>query len=485
MIITKNSGIMKAGIVHFLSIIIVFILSACSEDSSSGSAVSETEEDNRSMLFMSASYAEFDDKIRVSWCGYQNAEYYRIYLSDAADGSFREIQTDEPLTENSYDSLDVMHYKSYFYRIRACNGRFCTGLSRIMEGLLLEDKGEDYEYCVFDENNILVGGLWKNPEYNPDGGTEEGEFRNPSDIAVADDGSFYVANTGNSRIGCFSPNGIFTESWGRGTEGDHYLDFSSPQGIAVNKDTVVVADTGNNRIKIYKGNVYDKMFGSSGTLDGEFNSPGGVAVNSCGTIFVADTLNHRVQVFDSEGEFLGWWGIGDTDPSTGQNCAWHGPTSHLDSGEQLYGGIQGNSSTGLNSPSDIEVSSDGSVYVLNSRNYNVRKFSWNETSESLVYLHSFGQRSFNNVDFRNPRGISVDRNGYVYVSDPGEDNLTFERIQKFDHNGNFIKKWGRQGTGAGRFDKCAGMDLDQNNDLFVVDSDNHRIQKFVRVFEEE
>ena len=75
--------------------------------------------------------------------------------------------------------------------------------------------------------------------------------------------------------------------------------------------------------------------------------------------------------------------------------------------------------------------------------------------------------------FCSPVGIAVDNSGYVYVVD--SDN---SRIQKFDAYGNFITKWGSAGTGDGEFDWPYGIAVDSSGNVYVADSGNHRIQKF-------
>ncbi|KAF5418121.1 MAG: Virginiamycin B lyase [Candidatus Methanophagaceae archaeon] len=77
------------------------------------------------------------------------------------------------------------------------------------------------------------------------------------------------------------------------------------------------------------------------------------------------------------------------------------------------------------------------------------------------------------VAFWGPRGIAVDGSGNVYVVDT--DN---NRTQKFDSNGNFITKWGSYGTGDGEFQRPRGIAVDNGGNVFVADTRNDRIQKF-------
>jgi DNA-binding beta-propeller fold protein YncE len=75
-------------------------------------------------------------------------------------------------------------------------------------------------------------------------------------------------------------------------------------------------------------------------------------------------------------------------------------------------------------------------------------------------------------EFKEPMGIAVDDEGYVYVSDTWN-----HRIQKFDKDGNFVKLWP---GGAGGFWAPKGMDFDNKGNIYVVDTGKHRVQKFTK-----
>ncbi len=69
--------------------------------------------------------------------------------------------------------------------------------------------------------------------------------------------------------------------------------------------------------------------------------------------------------------------------------------------------------------------------------------------------------------------MTVDSSGNVYVADYGNN-----RIQKFDSNGNFITKWGSQGSGDGQFIQLNDVAVDSSGNVYVADYGNNRIQKF-------
>jgi len=93
---------------------------------------------------------------------------------------------------------------------------------------------------------------------------------------------------------------LFLNNWGSYGTGNGQ--FSTPFGVAVNPTTgnVFVADSGNNRIQVFDGSsgAFITKFGTGGTDNGQFDIPAGVAVNpTTGNVFVADSGNNRIQVF--------------------------------------------------------------------------------------------------------------------------------------------------------------------------------------------
>jgi DNA-binding beta-propeller fold protein YncE len=205
------------------------------------------------------------------------------------------------------------------------------------------------------------------------------------------------------------------------------------------EDRLFVADTGNHRIQVFtpEGKLL-YSWGKPGSGPGEFLFPQGIAVSENDETYVADTGNDRVQVFDIDGKFLRQWGRA---PAGG--------------GE-------------LMAPAGIATRGDR-VYVLGGRTPGVQVFT------SLgAFVSGFGQAGEDPGQFRAPQGISVDEEGACYVAD-----AVTHRIQKFDSKGQFVLQWGNWGYPAGFFSTPAGLCCSQGR-LFVCDSANHRIQVFDR-----
>jgi len=154
---------------------------------------------------------------------------------------------------------------------------------------------------------------------------------------------------------------------------------------------------------------------------GGFNEPRGLDLDAMGNVYVADLLNHRVQKFDSNGNFITMWG------SYGSG---HG---------QFIG------------PFDVAVDTSRNVYVVEvNNNYRVQKFDSNGT-----FITTWGSYGSGQGQFINPVSLAVDVSGNVYVAD-------LSRIQKFDNSGNFITWW----TGVS---SARGIDVDVLGNVYVVD----------------
>jgi uncharacterized protein (TIGR03663 family) len=201
--------------------------------------------------------------------------------------------------------------------------------------------------------------------------------------------------------------------------------------------------------------------GQPGTGPGQFNFPRAVAVDGDGNIYVADSGNNRVVVFDPGGGFIREWGS----------------TCKLDTGE----GCANGGAAQFNEPWGIAVGADGSVYVSDTWNHRVQKFT--NDGQFVTSWGTFGSTGGELLQenlFYGPRAVAVGVDGNVSVMDTGN-----KRVQVFTPDGQFVTQWGGGGVVEGRFDEPVGLAQDADGRWFVADTWNKRIQRFSPAFEYE
>jgi uncharacterized protein (TIGR03663 family) len=278
-----------------------------------------------------------------------------------------------------------------------------------------------------------------------------------------------------------------------GSAGTGDAQFASPRDVAVaaNGD-VYVSDSGNNRIEVFDSQGQFKFaWGAMGSGSGQFNEPWGLAIAPNGDVYVADTWNHRVQVFDAQGIYKSEFGFFvDT-----RNDA-----------EASPGGFYG--------PRGIAIDDEGNIFVTDTGNKRVQEFAADGT-----FVAMFGSEGSDPGQFREPVGITRDGEGNFYVADTwnhrvqvfdaqfqyvrewavdswqgeslankpyitADDLYVYAtdpegyRVLVFDKQGNIKLTFGRFGQGTGAMDLPTGLTVDQEGRLWVTDTQNGRLLRF-------
>jgi DNA-binding beta-propeller fold protein YncE len=202
-----------------------------------------------------------------------------------------------------------------------------------------------------DEDLGTIGGL----------GRTDGKFVWPAALVVDRDENLYVSDEALHRISCFSADGAFRGAWGEYGTGEGQL--NRPSGIAFDADeNLYVADTLNHRIQTFtKDGRFLAGWGSFGSGAGEFNMPWGIDVDDEGFVYVADWRNDRIQKFSAAGEHLLSFGASAGGSPNRRALAafpeWMERGPHADAGD-------GSAPKGqLHRPSGVTVDRDGDIYV--------------------------------------------------------------------------------------------------------------------------
>ena len=199
------------------------------------------------------------------------------------------------------------------------------------------------------------------------------KFSRPVGVAVDKADNIYVCDDGNNSLFKFSKGGKLMEVVGR--KGTQPGEFNDPSFMKIINDKLYVCDHGNNRFQVLNTKLeYVNSFGCHGNGNAEFNHPNDIAQDGAGNLYVSDTDDNRVQVFDCKGQFL-------------------------------FAFSEKGASKQLRRPYGICVDSDQFVYVCDRGNECVSVF-----KTSGEFVASFGQFSY-------PAGIVIDDDGFVYVVD--------------------------------------------------------------------
>ena len=252
-----------------------------------------------------------------------------------------------------------------------------VGLLKPKKGVICCDGGSDSFRCVssFPLKNVSYG------------------------VSVNSDGNIFICEEDGLKVRDFEGNEMI-ESTIQKTIDSLELE---PVDVSIGLDDQIVLVAGSQVVILNKEGKLIKSFGSFGDEDGQFFGPYGVDVDEEGRIVVADTENHRIQVFDNDGSFLRSFG------SKG---------SH----EGQFSG-----------PSRVVVDRDGNLVISDSGNDRIQVFDIEGN-----FIRCFGTYGSGDSQFDCPRGVDVDGEGRIVVGDKGN-----ERVCVFEKDGTFLFSFGQ------------------------------------------
>jgi len=260
----------------------------------------------------------------------------------------------------------------------------------------------------------LVAGNWV-PGFSGDNGpATSAQLANPGGLAVDSAGNLYIADGYNYRIRKVS-NGVITTVAGNGTPGfsgdngpatSAQLDF--PYGVAVDSaGSLYIGDSGHNRIRKVSNGVITTVAGNgvvgfSGdngpATSARFTDPEGIAVDSAGNLYIADTVGSRIRKVSN--------GVISTVAGTG-TYGFSGDNGPATSAQLSY-------------PHGVAVDSAGNLYIGDTANESVRKIS-NGVISTVAGNGTSGFSGDNgpatSAQLSTPEGVAVNGAGNVYIAD--------------------------------------------------------------------
>lgn len=266
--------------------------------------------------------------------------------------------------------------------------------------------------------------------------------------------------------------------YGWGSRGSGNGQFTYPSDVVVSRTGDVYVSSNQRVQRFTRQGDYVGGWGTSGSAPGQFNTPVGLAMDGDGNVYVLEHQNHRVQVFDPNGVLLHVWGSQGSGPGqfyfpTGLDVDGHGNVYVADRGNSRIEILASDGSYAGEWPAasayDVAVGRSGLVYVaMAGVQAKVRVF-----GASGSPVREWGLRLPGDGSFPVSPHIALDAQDNVYVVNDAE-----HRVQVHSPVGALMAVWGSEGDGERQFEFPAGLGLDTSGRVYVADESNHRVQVF-------
>ena len=250
----------------------------------------------------------------------------------------------------------------------------------------------------------------------------------PAGVAIRGNSELIITETEPAEVSVWSKEGKKLRQFEQGAS-----QFDNPYGVAIDSEgSVYVAELINCRIhKFSQDGTLLKAIGASSQL----GFPAGIKISPDDRVFVCDDTNQKVHVFNRELELL--FSFGEAGDKPGQ----------------------------FMSPSDLAFDNHGSVFVADTKRERIMNFSLE--GEFRNEFEVKGQSAELEL------GMCISSSGYVCVSD-----FWNNRVVVFRTTGEFVTAFGREGSRPGEFDEPAGIAVDEDGFVYVCDQRNNRVQVF-------
>jgi tripartite motif-containing protein 71 len=371
------------------------------------------------------------------------------------------------------------------------------------ENVWAVDSGND-RVEKFSSSGSFIGAYGKE-------GTGASEFKEPAGITVNQSThNVYVADKENNRIDELNSSGGFVETigWGvsdgkselevckasckAGISGSGNGQFNSPGAVAIDSHgELLIADQGNDRIEVLsEAGSYISQFGSKGSGNGQFSEPIGLVISE-GSLYVVDEGNDRIEQLSLSGSYIGQFGSkgsgsGQMDepdcitanPSTGTLYVCDYGNERMEefspAGKFLTEWGTWGSTHPQSFPADAAVGATGKLYIIDPWADEVGTWIPPEAGAArLNYSTQFGSKGAGNGQFTEPTDTAIDGKGNLWSTDSADN-----RIEELSSQGSFIAVYGKYGSGEAQFNRPTGIVINKSTgNAYVADTGNNRIEE--------
>ncbi|MEH7179452.1 6-bladed beta-propeller [Neobacillus vireti] len=257
-----------------------------------------------------------------------------------------------------------------------------------------------------------------------------------------------------------------------------------PMDVAKIGEFIYVSDTKNTQVQVFdqSGNNVN-AFGKKGTEKGQFQFPYGIAGDKDEQVYVADLYNGNISIFTSKGEFIKFFPDNDKLIQSPGGLRIYDEklyVTDIKSNKLFIFDLQGKKLMEIGgagqdegkfiAPNAVAVDRDNQIYVTDSGNNRVQVFNKDGKFIRIINGSDDGKGT---ALFVNPRGVAVDSKGTVYVVS----NLS-HNIYAFDQDGKKVRELGGMGTDNGQLYLPNGLFIDEFGAIYVTDTINQRISVF-------
>ncbi|MFZ3102434.1 MAG: 6-bladed beta-propeller [Desulfitobacteriaceae bacterium] len=259
---------------------------------------------------------------------------------------------------------------------------------------------------------------------------------------------------------------------------------NKPMDVAEINQFIYVTDTNNKRVQVFDlAGAPIFKFGKEGEGPGQFKFPYGIDGDSQGNIYVSDLYNGCISIHDSKGKFIKYFAEKDPKEKTIE-----APGSFRIINNKVYVtdikkskllifdldgkiikeiGEPGTKQGQFRAPNAVTVDKDENIYVVDTGNQRIQEFNKDGT---FVRIINGSLDAKGDSVFVNPRGIAIDSQGIVYLVS----NLT-HFIYGFDKDGKKLFTFGGSGESNTQFSLPNGLFIDKNDTIYITDSANQRV----------